>query len=125
MVDETLIGAVDVTAGIRRMVPVLSIPRRTRKIRSQLGFEGRICTIDARTISLNVGQVFPDTPMLAAVVKVSGIMDEGTFLKDMEGSFKHKFASKPEVIEKHEGSQEVSAGGEGIMSTKKYVKTGL
>lgn len=37
--------------------------------------------------------------MLASIVKVTGIMDEDTFLNEMEGSFKHKFASKPEVIE--------------------------
>jgi hypothetical protein len=37
--------------------------------------------------------------MLAAVVKVTGIIPEEDFLKDMEGSFKHKFAKKPEVIE--------------------------
>ena len=36
--------------------------------------------------------------MLAAIVKVSNIMSEEDFLKDMEGSFKHKFAKKPEVI---------------------------
>ena len=28
-----------------------------------------------------------------------GIMEEDAFLNDMEGSFKHKFAKKPEVIE--------------------------
>ena len=33
------------------------------------------------------------------IVKVSGIMNEDEFLADMEGSFKHKFAKKPEVIE--------------------------
>ena len=37
--------------------------------------------------------------MLAAVVKVSQIMSEEDFLNDMIGSFKHKFAKKPEVIE--------------------------
>ena len=37
--------------------------------------------------------------MLAAVVKVSEIMSEQEFLDDMVGSFKHKFAKKPEVIE--------------------------
>lgn len=36
--------------------------------------------------------------MLAAVVKVTGIIPEKEFLQDMEGSFKHKFAKKPEVI---------------------------
>ena len=37
--------------------------------------------------------------MLAAIVKVANIMPEEAFLADMEGSFKHKFAKKPEVIE--------------------------
>ena len=37
--------------------------------------------------------------MLAAIVKVTEIMPEQDFLNDMEGSFKHKFAKKPEVIE--------------------------
>ena len=37
--------------------------------------------------------------MLAAIVKVSGIMSDEDLLEDMKGSFKHKFAKKPEVIE--------------------------
>ena len=46
-----------------------------------------------------MGNYFPNTPMLAATIKVTGIMDVDEFIKDMEGSFKHKFASKPQVIE--------------------------
>ena len=37
--------------------------------------------------------------MLAAIVKVTGVIDDETFLKEMQGSFEHKFAKKPEVIE--------------------------
>ena len=37
--------------------------------------------------------------MFLKIVKVSKIMTDEDFLKDMEGSFKHKFAKKPEVIE--------------------------
>ena len=37
--------------------------------------------------------------MLAAIVKVSKIMTGEEFLNDMQSSFKHKFANKPEVIE--------------------------
>ena len=36
--------------------------------------------------------------MLAAIVKVSKVMDDDVFLNDMESSFAHKFAKKPEVI---------------------------
>ena len=64
------------------------------------GYEGDIYTIDARKISIDcLGKYFPNTPMLAAVVKVSKVMEEDTFLSDMKNSFKHKFAKKPEVIE--------------------------
>ena len=37
--------------------------------------------------------------MLAAIVKVSGIMDEDMFIREMRASYQHKFARKPEVIE--------------------------
>ena len=64
------------------------------------GYEGEIYKIDARKISMEtLGKYFPNTPMLAAIVKVSKIMTDEEFLNDMQGSFKHKFAKKPEVIE--------------------------
>jgi pyruvate ferredoxin oxidoreductase gamma subunit len=37
--------------------------------------------------------------MLAAAVKVSGVVDVDKFTEDMEASFHHKFATKPQVIE--------------------------
>ena len=62
--------------------------------------DGRGYTIDARKVSVAcLGKYFPNTPMLAATVKVSGVMEKDTFLNEMEASFNHKFASKPEVIE--------------------------
>ena len=64
------------------------------------GYNGGIYCIDARKISEEaLGKYFPNTPMLAAIVKVAGIMNDEDFLADMQGSFKHKFAKKPEVIE--------------------------
>jgi len=63
-------------------------------------YNGSVYKIDARTISMEaLGKYFPNTPMLAAIVKVSNIMTEQEFLDDMIGSFKHKFAKKPEVID--------------------------
>ena len=37
--------------------------------------------------------------MLAAIVKVSGVVEPERFVTDMEASFRHKFASKPQLIE--------------------------
>ena len=75
--------------------------KNAEEINSKLkGYEGKIFTVDARKISEEaLGRYFPNTPMLAAIVKVANIMTEEAFLADMEGSFKHKFAKKPEVIE--------------------------
>ena len=64
------------------------------------GYKGAVYTIDARKISLAaLGKYFPNTPLLAAIVKVAQIMDKDTFLREMRASFHHKFANKPEVIE--------------------------
>ena len=102
VVDETLIGSVDVTAGLQENGAIIvNTQKSPEQIREKLnGYQGKICTVDARTISIDaLGKYFPNTPMLAAVVKVSRIMDENAFVKDMEESFAHKFASKPQVIE--------------------------
>jgi pyruvate ferredoxin oxidoreductase gamma subunit len=37
-------------------------------------------------------------PMLAAIVKITGIMEKEEFFKDMEDSLKHKFKNKEELI---------------------------
>ncbi len=102
VVDETLLDSVDVTAGLKKEGGiVINTQKSPDEIRPKLkGYEGKVCTIDARTISVDcLGRYFPNTPMLAAIIKVSGIMDVDEFIQDMEGSFKHKFASKPQVIE--------------------------
>ena len=102
VVDDSLLGAVDVTAGLK---PDGAIVINTTKSGNELkpllnGYTGDVYTIDARKISLEtLGKYFPNTPMLAAIVKVSGVIEEKDFLADMEGSFKHKFAKKPEVID--------------------------
>ncbi len=100
--DETLLSAVDVTAGLKKEgAIVINSSKSPAELRPLLkGYEGRVCTIDAGKISEEeLGKNFPNTPMLAAIVKVSGVIGEEEFVKDMEGSFKHKFASKPQVIE--------------------------
>lgn len=102
VVDDTLLTAVDVTSGLKETGAIIINTTKTpEEIKPLLkGYKGKVCTVDARTISIDtLGKYFPNTPMLGAVVKVSGVMGEKEFLDDMVGSFKHKFAKKPEVIE--------------------------
>ncbi len=102
VVDDTLLDSVDVTSGLKRDgAIVINTVKNADEINEKLkGYEGSVFTVDARSISQEaLGRYFPNTPMLAAIVKVANIMPEEDFLKDMEGSFKHKFAKKPEVID--------------------------
>lgn len=102
VVDDTLLEAVPVTAGLKKDgAIIINTTKDANYLRNVLkNYQGAIYAIDARKVSMEtLGQYFPNTPMLAAVVKVSQIMSEEDFLNDMIGSFKHKFAKKPEVIE--------------------------
>lgn len=102
VVDDTLLEAVDVTAGLKSTgAIIINSTKDNEYLKNALkSYSGDIYKIDARKVSMEtLGKYFPNTPMLAAVVKVSRIMSEEDFLNDMVGSFKHKFAKKPEVIE--------------------------
>ena len=102
VVDETLLESVDVTKGLKEdgAIIINTSQRKDSLLPLLNGYKGNVYTIDARKISITaLGKYFPNSPMLAAIVKVSGIMDDETFLEEMRKSYAHKFASKPEVIE--------------------------
>lgn len=102
VVDESLLETVHVTDGLKKEgAIIINTDKSKEEIMPHLhGYEGKVFTIDARKVSVAaLGKYFPNTPMLAAIVKVSGVMDRETFMREMRASFAHKFASKPEVIE--------------------------
>ena len=114
VVDDTLLETVDVTAGLKTNgAIVINTTKSEDYLKSVLkGYEGKVYTIDARKVSTEaLGRYFPNTPMLATIVKVTGIMNDEDFLKDMEGSFKHKFAKKPEVIDGNMKALEMALKG--------------
>ena len=48
------------------------------------GYQGKVYTIDARKISVQaLGKYFPNSPMLAAAVAVSGVMKKDAFISEM------------------------------------------
>ncbi len=102
VVDESLIGSVNVTGGLRSDgAIIINTPKSAEEITPALnGYSGKVYTLDARAISMQtLGKNFPNSPMLAAIVAVSGVMNKDDFLADMRISYQHKFAKKPEVID--------------------------
>ena len=102
VVDETLLHSVNVTAGLKEDGAIIvNTPKSAEEIKPLLnGYQGKVFTVDARRISVEaLGKNFPNSPMLAAAVAVSGVMSQEEFLKEMQESYQHKFAKKPEVIE--------------------------
>ena len=102
VVDETLLHSVNVTAGLKQDgAIIINTPKTSEEIRPLLnGYQGSVYTVDARKISEDtLGKNFPNSPMLAAAVAVSGVMEREEFISEMRVSYQHKFAKKPEVIE--------------------------
>ncbi|NLC87235.1 MAG: pyruvate synthase [Clostridiaceae bacterium] len=102
VVDDSLLESVNVTSGLKQTGAIIINTTKDANLLKPLlkDYKGKVYAIDARKVSEEaLGKYFPNTPMLAAIVKVSKIMTEEEFLNDMKGSFKHKFAKKPEVIE--------------------------
>ena len=102
VVDETLLESVPVTEGLsEKGAIIINTPKSAEEIKGKLsGYPGKVVTIDARGISeKTLGKNFPNTPMLAAVVAVTGVMEKEAFFEQMKDSFAHKFAKKPQVID--------------------------
>lgn len=102
VVDETLLESVDVTAGLSKDgAIIINSERPASELRPLLrGYEGKVFTVPAGPISRkHLGAYFPNTPMLAAIVAVSKCVDPEQFVKDMEESYRHKFAKKPQVVQ--------------------------
>ena len=102
VVDETLLKSVDVTSGLKENgALIINSKKSPEEIRPHLnGYQGKVCVVDAEKISMEtLGKNFPNTPMLAAVVKISNVIDQERFIKDMRESFEHKFVHKENLIE--------------------------
>ena len=101
VVDETLIGQTDICAGIKNdgLIIINTISNSNVNWLKE-DFGGRCFAVDASGISKQcIGRDLPNTALLAVVVKLGAIMEAQSFFENMKGSFEHKFASKPEVIE--------------------------
>lgn len=102
IVDETLIGPVDVLSGLKKSGTVIvNSGRSEEELRKALGnYGGKLVAVDAMKIcETTMGKYFPNIPMLAAVMKACSLMSDDEFIGFMKESLAHKFAGKPQAVE--------------------------
>ena len=102
VLDPTLIGPVDVTAGLGPDgVIIVNTHQPVAALREKMHLNGRkLYTIDASKIAREtIGRDIPNTPMLGALVRVTGLISHETILDDTRKKIESKFKNKPEVIE--------------------------
>ncbi|MDO8525625.1 MAG: 2-oxoacid:acceptor oxidoreductase family protein [Candidatus Omnitrophota bacterium] len=103
VLDPTLTEGVDVSDGLpEHGVLLINSEKAPADIRKELNITGsvKVWTVDASTISKEtIGRDIPNTPMLGALIKATGILDFKEMIEDMRKKLEKKFKSKPEVIE--------------------------
>ncbi len=101
VLDPTLTATIDVAEGLKEDGKIIiNTDMSASKMKEKIKYDGELYTIDANKISEEaLGKAFPNTPMLGAVVKVTGIFTEDEFVEMIKKEFEHKFAHKPEVID--------------------------
>lgn len=93
IVDPTVIGVVDVTEGLKKDgLVVVNTSETPDAMRAKLGLKtGRVFTVDATRISLDtLGRSMPNTPMLGALVKATGLVS----LEGIKGYTKSRLGAK-------------------------------
>ncbi|MDI6640723.1 MAG: 2-oxoacid:acceptor oxidoreductase family protein [Elusimicrobiota bacterium] len=93
VIDPTLLTIENVTEGISKdAILIVNTQDTPESIRNKINFfDGEVSTVDATQIALQeIGQPLPNTPMLAALVKVTQIVS----LDQLKEEFKNKFGKK-------------------------------
>ncbi len=100
VLDPTLLDVVDVTEGLpEEGTLIVNTPEAPRKLREKLGIDKRkIFTVPATEIAIKeLKRNIPNTPMIAALLRASGIVDIKTVVKNFREKYSKKF--NPEVID--------------------------
>jgi pyruvate ferredoxin oxidoreductase gamma subunit len=102
VLDPTLIGTIDVMKGLpANGTIIINTNQPASEFRAKLNIDGqKLFTVDASKIALEtIGRNIPNTPMMGALVKATGLVDFEEMLADTKRKLEKKFRNKPEVIE--------------------------
>jgi pyruvate ferredoxin oxidoreductase gamma subunit len=98
VVDATLLDSINIAEGAKdNTVFLINTTKDPKEVREKLGAEAgqKIFTVDATKIALDcIGRALPNSPMLGALCKVTGLITIDHLLEDVRKSFGKKFAQK-------------------------------
>lgn len=98
VVDATLLDAMNLAEGATDdAVFVVNTIKDPKEIREKLKAKAsqKVYTIDASKISLDtIGRPMPNTPMMGAVAKATGVLALNVLLDEVKAGFGKKFAQK-------------------------------
>jgi pyruvate ferredoxin oxidoreductase gamma subunit len=98
VVDATLLDSINVGEGAKdNTIFVVNTTKDPKEIREKLkaGPNQKVYTVDATKIALDCfGRAMPNSPMLGAVCRVSGLISLEHLLEDVKKSFGKKFSQK-------------------------------
>lgn len=98
VVDATLLDGIDVTEGSPdEAIFIVNSSKGPVEIREKLKAKPsqKVFTLDATKIAIdNIGRPLPNSAMVGALAKVSGIVSLDTILEDVKKSFGKKFSQK-------------------------------
>ena len=89
VLDESLIGLVNVTDGLKPDgVLVVNTSRTAEQIRKALNYKGRLATVDASTIAVQeLGTPITNTTMLGALIKATKVVKLASVAAPLEHRF--------------------------------------
>jgi pyruvate ferredoxin oxidoreductase gamma subunit len=96
--DATLLDGVNVTDGAREdAVFIVNTAKEPAELRQRLGLNAgqKVCTVDATKIAIDCfGRAMPNSPLLGAVCRATGVVTIEALLDDVGRSFGKKFSRK-------------------------------
>lgn len=100
VLDPTLLGPAIASGLHENSIVVVNTSMDPAEVRSLLGFSGgRVYTIDASAVATDtIGRDIPNTPMIGALIRATGLMPYEEFMTAMRGQLEDKFKSRTSVI---------------------------
>lgn len=96
VIDPTLFEQVDVASGLKKDgVIIVNSTHDPGSIKKDIGFKGKLYSVDATGISIEmVGRNMPNTPMIGALIKITGVIRLETMINKVRNMFLKKIGTE-------------------------------